>query len=134
MDIIAISEPSCIKDEKQDEKQDLKQELKQDLKQELNENETIAIKTERLKRIKTKIENMDKSNQIGALYMISKNKSIKYSENNNGTFINLTDIDPSMLSKIEDFIEYIELQKYQIEDIEKKKDSIENIFFKQNKE
>ena len=72
MDIIAISEPSCIKDEKQDLKQDLKQELKQDLKQDLNENETIAIKTERLKRIKTKIENMDKSNQIGALYMISK--------------------------------------------------------------
>lgn len=100
--------------------------------QPLSENEKITIKTERLKRIKTKIENMDKTNQISALYMISKNKTVKYSENNNGTFINLTDIDETMLDKIEDFIQYIELQKHQIDDIEKKKASIENIYFQQN--
>jgi len=96
--------------------------------------EKIALMTDRLKRIKSKIENMDKSNQISALYMLTKNKKIKYSENNNGTFINLTDIEDDMLLKIEDFIEYIELQKYEIDDIEKKKDYIENIYFKQNKE
>jgi len=96
--------------------------------------EKIAIMTDRLKRIKSKIENMDKSNQISALYMLTKNKKIKYSENNNGTFINLTDIEDDMLLKIEDFIEYIELQKYEIDDIEKKKDYIENIYFKQNKD
>ena len=96
--------------------------------------EKIAIMTDRLKRIKSKIENMDKSNQISALYMLTKNKKIKYSENNNGTFINLTDIEDTMLLKIEEFIEYIELQKYEIDDIEKKKDYIENIYFKQNKE
>ena len=96
--------------------------------------EKIAAMTDRLKRIKSKIENMDKSNQISALYMLTKNKKIKYSENNNGTFINLTDIEDDMLLKIEDFIEYIELQKYEIDDIEKKKDYIENIYFKQNKD
>jgi len=96
--------------------------------------EKIAIMTDRLKRIKSKIENMDKSNQISALYMLTKNKKIKYSENNNGTFINLTDIEDDMLLKIEEFIEYIELQKYEIDDIEKKKDYIENIYFKQNKD
>jgi len=96
--------------------------------------EKIAIMTDRLKRIKSKIENMDKSNQISALYMLTKNKKIKYSENNNGTFINLTDIEDNMLLKIEEFIEYIELQKYEIDDIEKKKDYIENIYFKQNKD
>jgi len=96
--------------------------------------EKIAAMTDRLKRIKSKIENMDKSNQISALYMLTKNKKIKYSENNNGTFINLTDIEDNMLLKIEEFIEYIELQKYEIDDIEKKKDYIENIYFKQNKD
>lgn len=96
--------------------------------------EKIALMTDRLKRIKSKIENMDKSNQISALYMLTKNKKIKYSENNNGTFINLTDIEDDMLLKIEEFIEYIELQKYEIDDIEKKKDYIENIYFKQNKD
>ena len=96
--------------------------------------EKIALMTDRLKRIKSKIENMDKSNQISALYMLTKNKKIKYSENNNGTFINLTDIEDTMLLKIEEFIEYIELHKYEIDDIEKKKDYIENIYFKQNKD
>ena len=96
--------------------------------------EDIELKTSRLNKIKCRIENMDKNNHISALYMISKNKSIKYSENSNGTFINLTELDNSMLSKIENFIEYIEIQKYDIEDIEKKREQLENIYFKQNKE
>lgn len=96
--------------------------------------EEIRIKTNRLNKIKSRIENMEKSNHVSALYMITKNKSVKYSENTNGTFINLTDLDNNMLEKIEDFIEYIELQKCEIEDIEKKREEIENIYFKQNKE
>lgn len=91
--------------------------------------EIIAEKSDRLKRIKIRIEKMDKINQISILYMITKNKSIKYTENNNGTFINLSNIEDDMLLKIEDFIQYIELQKFDIEDIEKKKDYIENIYF-----
>lgn len=96
--------------------------------------EIIEEKSDRLRRIKIRIEKMDKNNQISALFMISKNNKIKYSENNNGTFINLTSIDENMLVKIEEFIEYIELQKCDIEDIENKKQHIENIYFKQNKE
>ena len=96
--------------------------------------EIIEQKSDRLRRIKTRIEKMDKNNQISALFMISKNNKIKYSENNNGTFINLTSIDENMLVKIEEFIEYIELQKCDIEDIENKKQHIENIYFKQNKD
>ena len=95
--------------------------------------EIIEEKSDRLRRIKTRIEKMDKNNQISALFMISKNNKIKYSENNNGTFINLTSIDENMLVKIEEFIDYIELQKCDIEDIENKKQHIENIYFKQNK-
>ena len=96
--------------------------------------EVIEEKSDRLRRIKSRIEKMDKNNQISALFMISKNNKIKYSENNNGTFINLTSIDENMLVKIEEFIEYIELQKCDIEDIENKKQHIENIYFKQNKD
>ena len=94
----------------------------------------INTKTSRLNKIKQRIEQMDINNHISALYMITKNKSVKYSENSNGTFINLSELDDSMLLKIEEFIEYIELQKYEIEDIEKKRKNIENIYFKQNKD
>tara|TARA_B100000902_G_scaffold399263_2_gene469324 strand:+ start:1169 stop:1507 length:339 start_codon:yes stop_codon:yes gene_type:complete len=108
-------------------------EVKKNINNNLNEEE-ILFKTNRLNKIKMRIENMDKGNHISALYMITKNKSVKYSENINGTFINLSDLDNNMLFKIEDFIEYIEIQKYEIEDIEKKREQIENIYFKQNKE
>ena len=109
--------------------------LKQDLyNEEILDPQFIADKTIRLKKIKTKIEIMDKNNQIAALYMITKNKNIKCSENNNGTFINLSQLDNNMLLKLEEFIEYIELQKNEIEDIEKKRINIENIYFKTNKE
>lgn len=94
----------------------------------------IANKTTRLKKIKSKIENMDKSNQIAVLFMVTKNKNIKYSENSNGTFINLTEIQDSMLLKLEEFIAYTEIQKHEIENIENKKEYIENIYFKQNKD
>lgn len=102
--------------------------------EEILDPQIIVDKTNRLKKIKTKIERMDRNNQIGTLYMIIKNKNIKYSENNNGTFINLSQLDESMLLKLEEFIEYIELQKNEIEDIEKKRMYIENIYFKPNKE
>ena len=103
-----------------------------EISQEEISQEEIYLKSERLNRLKNKIELMEKSNHIEALHIIYQDKSIKLSENNNGTFINLTDIDETMLDKIEDFIQYIELQKHQIDDIEKKKASIENIYFQQN--
>lgn len=108
--------------------------LEKNLKNDTLTPEIIEEKSDRLRRIKSRIEKMDKNNQIGALFMITKNKMIKYSENNNGTFINLTDIDDNMLVKIEEFIEYIELQQCDIQNLEDKKDYIENIYFKQNKE
>ena len=77
---------------------------------------------------------MDSSNHMEALYMISQNKSIKFSENSNGTFINLSDLSNDMLEKLEEFVVYINLQNQDIDDIELKKQDLENIYFKQNKD
>ena len=68
-------------------------------------------KIKRLNTIKEQIEKMEKNNHISALYMISQNKSIKYSENSNGIFINLTELPDDMINRLEDFIVYINKQK-----------------------
>ena len=87
-------------------------------------------KIKRLNTIKEQIEKMEKNNHISALYMISQNKYIKYSENSNGIFINLTELPDDMINRLEDFIVYINKQKKDIDDIEIKKCDLENIYFK----
>ena len=94
----------------------------------------IDIKTNNLISIKKNIEKMDVSNHIELLYLFSKDKNIKFNENSNGTFINLTDLDDSVIEKINNFINYINKQNNEINDIEIKKKYLENIFFKQNKD
>lgn len=100
---------------------------------ETKEQQEITGRTDRLTKLKDKIELMDKSNHIEALYMISQNQSIKLTENNNGTFINLTDLDNNMIEKLEEFVQYVAKQNSDLNDIESKKDELENIYFKETK-
>ena len=100
---------------------------------ETKEQQEITGRTDRLTKLKDKIELMDKSNHIEALYLISQNQSIKLTENNNGTFINLTDLDNNMIEKLEEFVQYVAKQNSDLNDIESKKDELENIYFKETK-
>ena len=100
---------------------------------ETEEQQEITGRTDRLIKLKDKIELMNKSNHIEALYMISQNRSIKLTENNNGTFINLTDLDNNMIEKLEEFVQYVAKQNSDLNDIESKKDELENIYFKETK-
>lgn len=86
-------------------------------------------KIKRLKHIKEQIERMDKNNHISALYILSQNKSIKYSENSNGVFINLTELPDDMIKQLEDFIIYINKQKKDIDEVEIKKNDLESSYF-----
>tara|TARA_Y100000591_G_C21846467_1_gene709008 strand:+ start:2631 stop:2954 length:324 start_codon:yes stop_codon:yes gene_type:complete len=92
--------------------------------------EEIYLKSERLNRLKNKIEAMDNSNHIEALYIIYQDKTIKLSENTNGTFINLTELNDSMIQKLEQFVIYINEQNVKIENIENEKIKLENEHFK----
>ena len=100
---------------------------------ETEEQQNITSRTERLTKLKDKIEIMNKSNHVEALFIISQNKSIKLTENNNGTFINLTDLDNTMIEKLEEFVQYVAKQNIDINDIETKKQELENIYFKEKK-
>ena len=86
-----------------------------------------------LQTIKDKIENMSKCYQIEILKLLNDESSVIISENNNGTFINLSNLNISIINKLEIYIEYVNKQQNQLLHIEEEKVHIKNEFFKQEK-
>ena len=85
---------------------------------------------EELNLIKTNIEKMDKKNHIQILKLLKKYPTITLNENNNGTFINLTELNDNIIKEIQKYIKYIEIQKQFLDKDEKEKYNLENKFFK----
>jgi len=87
----------------------------------------------KLQTIKTEIEDLNPTYQIEILKIIIGDDSVNISENNNGIFINLTDLNDDMINKLENFIQYVKAQQVQLANIEIKKDVIKKTFFINNK-
>jgi hypothetical protein len=83
-----------------------------------------------LNKLKTKIELLDKYDQINILQAFKKHNNILLNENSNGTFINITDIDKLLYDELLKYISYIEMQKQYINKDEEKKNMLEETYFK----
>lgn len=90
------------------------------------------INTDKLHNIKNIIESMNKNYHIEILKLLMEEKSIIMSENNNGTFINLSNLDIEIINKLENFIEYVKKQQNQLSLVENKKIDIKEEFFNIN--
>jgi len=88
------------------------------------------METEELNRIKTKIENMEKKNHLQILQLLKNYNNITLNENNNGTFINMNELDKNIILELEKYIKYIDIQKQFLDKDEKVKDNLENKYFK----
>ena len=88
--------------------------------------------TDRVHIIKENIEIMNKSYQIEILKLLVEEKKVTISENNNGSFINLSNLDNTIINKLEKFIEYVKKQQNQLSFIENEKLNIKNEFFNKN--
>ena len=89
----------------------------------------------RLETLKNTIESFTKYHQIGILSILKKCDNIVINENNNGTFINLTELSPEVISILEKYISYVLEQKNHLEIVEKEKERIEKTYFnKDNKD
>lgn len=86
------------------------------------------MNSEYLINIKEEIEKMDLVNQKEIL-KIFKNNNVNISENNNGSFINLSNISKEVLSKVEKHIDYFNKQQNNLAFIEEEKINIKNEFF-----
>ena len=73
-----------------------------------------------LNSIKHILENMPSINQIKFLKLIIKN-NIPYSENKNGTFINISELSSNQIDKINTFIDLINKEEHSFNEVENTK-------------
>jgi len=83
---------------------------------------------ERFQNVKDTIEQFNKQQQIEVLRLLFKN-SATMSENNNGSFINLTELPNYILVELENYIIFVKTQHNQLLYMEQEKDSIKKEFF-----
>ena len=85
-------------------------------------------------KLKNKIEKLDKIHQTKILKIIINN-NIKYSENRNGIFLNMSNLNEKTIKEIEHMLKYIQEQEKTLNDIEIVKKELNKDYFKNsNKE
>lgn len=82
-----------------------------------------------LKQLKDQIEGLNQHHQIQILKIITQ-CNVGFTENKNGSFINLTNVDDAVISKITDYLSYVDKQEIQLNEIENQKTELTKQFFK----
>lgn len=77
-----------------------------------------------LDTIVKKIQGYTKDEQMNVLKIILKDTTIPYSENNNGTFIQMDKINDTILNEIIEYIQYVEKKEDDINSVEDKMNEI----------
>tara|TARA_B100000035_G_scaffold250865_1_gene219880 strand:+ start:209 stop:529 length:321 start_codon:yes stop_codon:yes gene_type:complete len=93
-------------------------------------------KIEILEILRQKIENLDKFHQIEILKILHENVDNSIlNQNNNGTFINLSNVDDSVIHKLQSYLKYVITQETQLNDLESQKEQFKTKYFqKENKD
>lgn len=86
-------------------------------------------KQEELTRIKSCIEKMNKFHQVGILKLLSSREGLTINENNNGVFINLSDLDDEILKQLSNYIHYVNEQESDLNQHEQEKEKYKTVFF-----
>ena len=81
-----------------------------------------------LKLLKDKIESVNMFHQIEILRIFNDN-NVCITENKNGIFINLTYVDSSILDKVYKYLNYVNKQEDQLNEIEEENQKIASSFF-----
>ena len=79
--------------------------------------------------LKERIESMEKYHQIEILRILNEFNNIKTNENNNGTFVNLSELPENVITELEKYTKYVDEQQIQLKIGENKKETIEQNFF-----
>jgi len=85
-----------------------------------------------LNYIRDKIENMTKFNQVEILRILNKYKEITLNENKYGVHINLTDLSNNVIDELVVYINYVDKQEINLNEIETQKETYKNKYFKKD--
>ena len=83
---------------------------------------------ESLTNLKTRIEQMNKHDQIEILKILSK-QLCKINENKSGVYINLAFLSPETITDIQSYLDYIQEQECSFNTLEYQKEEFKNAFF-----
>jgi hypothetical protein len=87
-----------------------------------------------LQSLKESIEKMSKFHQIEILRILSSSTNVCLNENNNGTFVNLTEQSENIIVELKKYVSYVNEQQSYLSIVENEKCRLEKIFSKDNKD
>ena len=87
-----------------------------------------------LENMKGQIESMPKFHQIEVLRLLRNDSTVVLNENKNGVFVNLSQVSEETISKLIDYVQYVETQQASLEQQESAKESLSNLYFNPNKD
>ena len=101
----------------------------------LSTNDVNNFSVSELNYIRETIENMNKFNQVEVLRLISKHNEAILNENKYGIHINLSELRPQIIEELLVYIQYVNTQEIELNNIEKQKQDYKNNYFlKDNKD
>ena len=80
-------------------------------------------------KLKERIESMPIYHQIEVLRILNKHTTVKTNENNNGTFVNLTEQNQVVINELDKYANYVDEQQKLLNKVETEKEMIEKTFF-----
>jgi len=83
--------------------------------------------------LRDNIQSLDKFHQI-EIFKIFKAHNVNYTENRNGIFINMNELDKKIIKKLEKYLHYVSTQQTQLDIVEQQKEQYKLSFFKDNKD
>ncbi len=92
-------------------------------------NEINTYTVSELDYIRENIERMNRFYQIETLRLLSKHRDVTLNENKNGTLVNLSELNNTVILELLDFIEYVNKQEKNLMDVEKMKENYKTEFF-----
>lgn len=94
----------------------------------INEQSEVKYNGHEINNMRNVIENMNKFNQIEILRIL-KNGHVTLNENNYGVFVNLSNLNNDNLTKLLNYIKYVEAQEHNLNNVEKQKEDYINTYF-----
>ena len=80
-------------------------------------------------QLRNNIEKMTKFNQIAILRILNGFDDVIINENRNGIHINLSELSDEVIKKLQEYTNYVNTQETTLNQDEKQKEDIKNIYF-----
>ena len=89
----------------------------------------VCMNINELHFICEQIESMNKINHVDVLRILRCDDKVILNENKNGIHVNISDLSNTTITKIKEYIHYVNQQELSFEQMEQQKESFKNTYF-----